>query len=444
MQLLKKSPVFLLVLLFTLASCSNKNIGWGVLLWYTDEPPVPSGTVLPIQVRSNIEQAWIAGLPEEFQTPEHQIVEIPLPHLEFFRTRGGAEKYAAAFSGLAQSYAETMQNGLPIRDKPENNARRTYRLKEGEIIKLLEKAEGVAAISSTGAPLEGDWYKVLTKSGSTGYCFSYRLRIFQHTTGPLGDEEVTLDTGSDRDLERVLSRIWYPESYAAMIDSGRINLDALTQNYSFQSGIANGKARIRLENADITFPYRKVVKTGDKSWNFDSTSLHVTLQSETVLEAQWEDEEGAKQSAAFVILSVPLETVITQERGRRENQYQSLYVRGPVFQSSNYGTLMLNSSGGFTWDEINSLPEGMISGSVLGSGSLDMDYYLSGEMAERYTGALALRLNAVSGGRRTLVFAYTLDNQGLRMEYMPADYVNGRTVNRRSPSPFVIYFSTES
>ncbi|MDR2663765.1 MAG: SH3 domain-containing protein [Treponema sp.] len=443
MRRFRKFPVFFAALLFFLASCSNKNIGWGVLLWYTDEPPIPSGTVLPIQVRSNIEQAWIAGVPEELQTPEYQVAEIPLPHLEFFRTRGGAEKYAAAFSALAQSYAETMQDGLPIRDKPENNARRTYRLKEGEIVKLLEKAEGVSAISSTGAPLEGDWYKVLTKSGSIGYCFSFRLRIFEHATGPLGDEEVAADTGNDRDLERMLSRIWHPESYGAMINSGRIDIDALGRNYSFQSGIANGKARIRLENADVTFPYRKIVKTGDKSWNFDGTPLHVTLRSETVLEARWEDEKGAQQSATFVILPVPIETVINQERGRRENKYQTLYVRGPAFQSSNYGTLVLNSSGGFTWDEVNSLPEGMISGSVLGSGSLDMDYYLSGEMAERYTGALALRLNAVSGGRRTLVFAYTLDNQGLRMEYIPGDYLNGRTVGRRAPSPFVIYFSTE-
>ncbi|MDR1143775.1 MAG: SH3 domain-containing protein [Spirochaetaceae bacterium] len=443
MWLSRKFPALFAVSLLFLVSCSNRNIGWGVLLWYTDEPPIPSGTVLPIQVRSNIEQAWIAGVPGELQTPEHQMVEVSLPHLEFFRTRGGAEKYAAAFSDLAQSYAETMQDGLPIRDKPENNARRTYRLKEGEIVKLLEKAEGVSAISSTGAPLEGDWYKVLTKSGSTGYCFSFRLRIFQHTTGPLGDEEVVADTVNDKDMERMLSRIWYPESYAAMINSGRIDMDALARSYSFRSGIANGKARIHLENTDITFPYRKIVKTGDKSWNFDGTPLHVTLQSETVLEVQWEDEEGAKQNAVFVILPVPIETVINQERGRRENKYQTLYVRGPVFQSSNYGTLILNSSGGFTWDEVNSLPEGMISGSVLGSGSLDMDYYLSGEMAERYTGALALRLNAVSGGRRTLVFAYTLDNQGLRMEYIPGDYVNGRTVGRRAPSPFVIYFSTE-
>jgi hypothetical protein len=86
----------------------------------------------------------------------------------------------------------------------------------------------------------------------------------------------------------------------------------------------------------------------------------------------------------------------------------------------------------------------MISGSVLGSGNIDMDYYLSGEMVDRYSGALGLRLNSTGGSRQVLVFAYTLDNQGLRMEYIPSEYVSGRTVGRRAPSPFAIYFNTES
>jgi hypothetical protein len=30
------------------------------------------------------------------------------------------------------------------------------------------------------------------------------------------------------------------------------------------------------------------------------------------------------------------------------------------------------------------------------------------------------------------------------MEYIPSEYVSGRTVGRRASSPFVIYFSTES
>ena len=415
------------------------------MLWFVEDPAIPSGVLLPVQVRSNIEHAWITGVPEEFSVSDKQLAMVPLPHLEFFSSKGAAEKYAASFAEFAFSYAETLQDGLPIRDKPENNARRTYRLKKGEIIKIIEKAQGVEAISSTGNPLEGDWYKVLTNSGSIGYCFSYRLRIFEHNTGQsLNDASVEVITGGDRELELVLSRTWYPESYKTMIDSGRLNLDYLGKYYSFKSGVADGRARIHLENGNTEFLYQKITKTGNRSWVFDGTSLNVTLRSESMLEVQWEDENKTKQSETFVTLPISVENVVNQEKERRQNLFQTLYVRGPVFTSANYGTLVLKENGNFTWEEIDSLPEEMFSGTVLGSGSMDMDYTLSGEMAERYSGALAMRFNAVSGSRVSLIFAYTLDAQGLRMEYVPSDYVSSRTVNRRAPSPLVLYFSAEN
>ena len=430
-------------MIFTLGSCTKKIIGYGVLLWFINDPAIPSGVVLPVLVRSNIEQAWITTVPEGYKA-DKEIAMVPLPHLEFFNSRGSAERYAAAFSEFATLYAETLQDGLPIRDKPENNARRTYRLKEGEVIKILEKVEGVEAISTTGTALEGDWYKVLTQSGSTGYCFSYRLRIFEHDTSPLGDAPVLVDTSEDRDLEIVLSRIWYPESYKKMIDSGRLNLDVLSNKYSFTAGIVNGRAKIHLEDGDAEFVYKKITKTGNRSWNFAGTPLNVILRSETVLEVQWENENNENKTETFVALQLSVENIVNQEKERRKNLFQVLYVRGPNFTSANYGTLILKDSGDFIWDEMDALPEGMFSGSALGSGSVDMDYNLSGEMAERYTGAMALRFNSVSGNRSTVVFAYSLDNQGLRMEWVPGGYVTGRTVNRRAPSPMVIYFNTEN
>ena len=443
---IKKYCFFFLVvfLVFSFGSCDKKTIGYGVLLWAVEDPEIPSGSVLPVQVRSNIEQAWITGLPDDYAGEEKQIVMVPLPHLEFFNTKGSAEKFAAAFSEYALLYAETVQDGLPIRDKPENNARRTYRLKEGEIIKILEKAEGVEAISTTGSALEGDWYRVLTRSGSIGFCFSYRLRIFEHITGSLGDEPVKIDTSEDRDLEIVLSRIWYPEAYKTMINSGRLNLDFLSKNYSFKAGVLDGKARVFLENDSEEFAYKKITKTGDRSWNFNGTPLNVTLRSDSMLEVQWEDKDNNRKSETFVTLPVSVENIVNQEKERRQNIYRTLYVRGPSFSSANYGTIIFRENGDFVWDDIETLPRGLFSGSVVGSGIVDMDYGLSREMGEQYTGAMALRFNSVSGNRSTLVFAYILDNQGLRMEHIPSGNVSGRTVTRRGSSPFIIYFSADN
>jgi len=414
------------------------------LLWSIDNPDIPSGVVLPVQVRSNIEQAWVTVVPEEYQTEENQVAMVPLPHLEFFISKGSAERFAANFNNYALYYAETLQDGLPIRDKPENNARRTYRLKEREIIKILDIVEGIEAISSTGDPLEGNWYKVMTQSGSIGYCFSYRLNIFEHTTGYLGNEPVQIDTSEDSDLEIVLTRTWYPESYGTMINSGKLNLDLLSENYSFKPGIMDGRARIHLESGDDEFVYKTITKTGNLSWNFTGTSLNVFLHSESILEVLWEDEGNAQKRETFVTLPLSVENIVRQEKERRQNLVQVLYARGPTFVSANYGALILRANGDFVWDELNLLPESIISKSTLGTGTLDMDYNVGGEMAERYSGALALRFNVISGARTSLVFAYTLDNQGLRMEYVPSDYVTGRTVNRRVSSPLVIYFSARN
>ena len=431
------------LIILSLGSCSKKVIGYGVLLWFVNDPGIPSGVVLPVQIRSNIEQAWIAVVPEEYKTAENQLASVPLAHMEFFNSKKAAEKYAASFTEYALSYAETLQDGLPIRDKPENNARRTYRLKEGEYIKILDQVQGIEAISSTGNPLEGNWYKVLTQSGSIGYCFSYRLRIFEHWADPLGDEPVQVDTSGDSDLEIVLTRTWYPEAYRTMINSGRLDLDFLSKLYSFKAGVLDGRARIHLAEGDAEFSYKTITKTGNRSWNFSGTPLNVVLRSESVIEVQWEDEENTEMSGTFVTLPQSVENIVNQERERRTNLFQVLFVRGPGFSSANYGTLILKSNGDFSWDGIDQFPEGILPDSAIGSGTLDMDYSLSGEMADRYTGAFAMRFNSVSGNRATLIFAYTLDNQGLRMEYVPSDYVSGRTLSRRAPSPLVIYFNTE-
>jgi len=438
--------MFTVFVLFSLAACSQKYAGYGVLLWGLTDPEIPSGTLLTIQIRSNVEQAWVAIIPDEYKDeslPEDkQFALIPLPHLEFFESKRRAEKYAADFAEYAVVYAETMQDGLPIRDKPENNGRRTYRLKEGEIIKILEKAKGVEAISSTGSPLEGDWFKVLTQSGSTGYCFSFRLRMFEQTTGPAGTPgEVKAGATEDRDLELVLGRIWYPESYKNMINSGRLNLDTLSKNYSFIPGFSEGKARIRLESGEVEFPYKKITKTANRTWSFEGTPLVVTLRTESMLEARWEDSNKASQTGTFVTLPVPVEQIVAQEKEKRQNKFQALYNLGPEYNSANYGTLTLKTNGSFTWDGIENLPEGMLSNTIIGTGRMDLDYTLAGEMAERYTGAMALRFNAVSGSGASLIFAYTLDNQGLRMEYIPREYVPSRTVSRRDSTPFTIFFN---
>jgi hypothetical protein len=434
--------VFSLFPLLAFSACS-KIIGWGVLLWYVEEPAIPSGTVLPVYVRSNIEQLWIAGVPEAYRSGEkEEMVEIPLAHLELAKNKKAAEKRALELKEYARTYAETLQDGLPVRDQPENNSRRVYRLKLGEIIKVLRKVEGVSAISTTGSPLSGDWLLVLTENGATGYCFSYRLKLFEHETGLLVQEKRDIDISGDANLDIMLSRIWYPESYGNMVASGKINIEELSKGWGFDSGTESGTARIFLPNVDLRFPYNRIKREADRSWSFEGSTLKVSLRSESSLLVQYEDQNGQQKSAAFVSFPETAENIIRKENERRQALFQAIYANGPSFSSVNFGTITFTSERRFNWPGAN-LPLGMLGEATLHSGVVDMGRYLDKDLEGSYSGALALVFDSVGGAKDELVFLYSMEPQGLRFEYVPPANMDGVTVIRSGAYSLIIYFSAQ-
>ena len=120
------SGLFLVIAGSVLVSCSSKTMGWGVLLWSIDEPPIPSGTVLQVFIRSNVDKVWVVGVPEELQhlNNGYDKTEVPLTRLELVGSRRRANNWADTFARYALLYAENTQDGLPIRDSPDNNGRR--------------------------------------------------------------------------------------------------------------------------------------------------------------------------------------------------------------------------------------------------------------------------------------------------------------------------------
>jgi hypothetical protein len=422
-----------------LGSC-ERHLGWGVLLWAAENPAVPSGTVLPVYIKSNLNQVWVAGIPDEYQTGEGDKFEIPLWQLEFRQTKGAAGKYAAAFSEYAKTYAEILQDGLPIRDAPDNNARRVYRLKLGQIIKILSREEGIPAISTTGDPLPGDWFRVLTEDGTVGYCFSYRLKLFEHTGGVLAATTDTAEDVPDPDLEYVLAQIWSPEFYLTMISEKKVNIEDFTKQWQFLPGHETGVARIYHPEVDKTFSYSGIRRTGNRSWRFDGASLQMSLQTDTTLVVQYSENRGALQTLLFVVLPSTVPDIITQELGRRDALFEILYIQGPHFTSTNYGRLTFGAGGTFTWLDYDLLIPEVISPASLGSGTVDMGLFLDLSLTDRYDGALAFRFGGIGEGGSAANFLYTLDAQGIRLEYVPPGNLAESTVMRRAVSPLIIYF----
>ena len=429
-------------MLVLLGSSCSRRLGYGVLLWSSDDPSIPSGTVLPVFIRSNIERIWVAGIPDEFRESGSRIdkFEIPLPQLELVGSRRQARRWADDFSPYALIYAETLQDGLPIRESPSNTSRRVYRLRIGEVIKVLRPVEGVAAVGATGDPLPGEWLRVMTEGGTIGYCFSYRLRVFEHVRGEMSIQGPIEWIAEDPELERLLSRVWVSESYSTMINTQRLDMDELMENWGFDPGQDIGYARIRTRDVDRSFSYNAIRPTGTRSWRFDGSELQMSLRSDTTLAVQFIETSGLYRTVLFVTLPTSVEDLIDQEFIRREGLYNNLYYGGPQFSSNNYGTITFLEDGRFTWTGFNLLTPQIIPGAALGSGVVDMRLFLASSLTDWYNGALTLRFNGLSGERANVDFLYSLDSQGLRLEHVPDTSLDGNIVSRRALSPLVLFF----
>jgi len=400
--------------------------------------------MLPVFIKSNIDHVWVVGIPEELRKDKKspKKTEIPLPQFEFTGSKRKAIKRAEAFARYAPVYAENLQDGLPIRENPDNSARRVYRLRTGDTLKILDIAKGSPAISANGDPLPGDWYKVLTRDGITGYCFSYRLKLYDNYNEPIQAAQVTRRE-ADPDLDIVMSRTWSPESYLQMVSSRRLNIAELEKNWRFDPGQDTGIAKILVPGIDKEFVHEGIYADGERAWRFEGTNLQMHLRSNTMLAVQYVENTGGMRTLLFVSLSASVKDLIIQENARRESQFSAIFNQGPVFTSNNYGTITFSQSGEFSWDDFDLLVPHLIPLDATGNGRVLMDLFLTPSFEDRYTGACTFRFANVPASKNRVRFMYSLDNQGLRLEVVPDYAVEDIIVTRRSSSPMVLYFYRE-
>jgi hypothetical protein len=426
-------------------SCERK-LGYGVMLWHQEETGIESGAIVPVYIRSNIEKVWVVGVPPLYRQPgqKNQKTEVPLPMLELAGSMSAAKKRAAAFAPFAEMYAQTLQDGLPIREATDNSSRRVYRLRSGEIIKILGSEEGVPAISATGDPLPGEWFRVLTQDGTKGYCFSYRLRVFNQS---VWNSAVAENSGGgvrvvDSDLERLLALSWVSEDYSAELESGRPDLDDIKKNWSFTVSEDSGTAHVFTRDYDLTFHFNAIVRNGEYTWNFEGSPLQLRSDGSSRIELAWQDSRNVTVRTYFVNLSTSLQDIIAQEEMRRDALFKAVFEAGPVFSSANYGTFTLTEDSRFTWTNNDKLVPVIIPEFALSAGSVKMDVYLGEALLRRYNGALTLAFDTLNGEGTSVRFLYAEDEitGGIRLEYLPPSSLQKNTAVRRAATPFILHF----
>ena len=434
-----------------LFSSCGKNLGYSVLLWSNSEHEIADGTLLKVHIRSNISQVYVVSIPgsrENFEIPLWQATEP--------ESKSKALRQQKRFSEFEHTYARVKLDGLPIRSDAVNTSKQVYRLREGEIIRCLYRGAGAAVTNGKGN-MQGEWLRVLTETGTYGWCFSHNLALFQAESFDVSSKtqdsaakmnDLKGESNGDASIIRALiAKKWYPQSFANMIKVGRIDINRMNTAYGFSFGINieenadspfAGTAVLNTENAGGSWTYTDITKKAEKEYEFKGANLKMSVRgagSDTMI-LQY-SEKGRPKQETLVALSEDIEKLIENELLRRHNELKRIAKAGPVFKSSNYGTIKFNNENSVTWSNYKLLQPAIISNKALGSVTVTLDYFIAGSLKSSYDGVLTMHFTGMEEG---VNFLYKLTDTGLRLEDASKAPVKDGVVTARSASPMILFF----
>jgi len=445
---MKKNMIFLGAALFLtafLTSCGN--LGYSLVLWNNTEKNLQEGQIVKVFVKSNISHTYIIGIPETKQK-----VEIPIWQISEPGSKGKAKKLSARYAEFAHTYASVKLDGLPIRAQAVNTAKQVYRLRKDEVIRVLYKGKGQAVTNGKG-DLKGEWLRVLTGSGTQGWCFSYNLNLFERTGSDLSVKVAQEEKKNDETLEMILSKKWVPEEYSKMIATGRYNLSRMNEAFGLDFGSGEGEkdenaenventeknvkiVRLYTANTDRNWVYTSIVKNNE-SYQFEGAQLSVTLRGDT-LAAVYTDSNGKTKNENFIAFEGDVSEIIEGEKQRRHAEIESIVKAGPVYTSSNYGTIRFQENETATWRNFNLLIPAIVSNTARGNIDVSVELYLAPSLKKDFDGILTFRFE---GMENPVNFFYKKESGGLRLEDAAKVPVKDNLVTGRASSPLVMYFS---
>jgi hypothetical protein len=435
-----------------LASCSP-GIGWGVVLWSSAEGPIPAGSVVPVYLKSNIQSLYVVGAPGGKKK-----VELPLWQVELFKSRRAAAARVSELGEYKSMYMVAAKDGVPIRERPSNGDTSTqvFRLREGQSVKILAKAEG-EAVSTGSKTLPGDWYQVLADDGTRGYAFSYSFKVYDEAKeGPpvIASSKKSL-TGR---VDLVFTRSWRPEYFQAMLDDGRVDLDLFSLRYGLFVDSTHRQIRLELPGASELFTYSSISES-DGVYSFEGSPLKARIESEKRLLLSWVDDapgdaaappeaaapgddaaaggaaeaaaqppqddasvyrsEGADGRAALIVLDAEPREAIRLEELRRQRLLESFADAGADWSSPEAGRLDFSKNRRFTWTGRSALPSGYLPEGLGDYGEAAFRLFLDKSLEGQWDGAFSLRFDppasAEPGTPRPgwIDFAYRRTPEGL-------------------------------
>jgi len=426
--------VFLALFLLVLVSCKDKVMGYSVVLWNVPDAGLQSGDLVPVYIRSNISHVYVIG------SKDGTKIEVPIWQISEPLKQKKVQAVHKRYSDYAHHYASVKLDGLPCRAEPVNTAKQVYRLRKGEVIKILYKGKGQAVMAGK-KPLEGDWFKILTSNGTSGWCFSYNLNIYETDVNgnAIGAQIVEEEVEEDENLSRILDNIWYPDYFSSMIRSGNIDLTRIHPSYNFNIDTENNKVYLNTNDVHQSWDYKGYTKTGDFEYTLTDIPLVIIYKRANYIVLRYTGESGKPQELNFVTIEENLEELITNEKNRRNEAYLQIWVHGPVFTSSNYGKLTFNEDGTFTWTNFKLLVPSIIQSGAKNYGTAYVKYSISKTLSSTYDGVVSFKFDGVN---EEVNFLYRLESNGLRLEDAVTARFDGNQLKERGSSPVILYFKT--
>lgn len=436
-----------------LGSCSPR-LGWGLLLWSAPEGPLSAGAIVPVYIKSNIQKVYVVGVPGLKGKDRNKKIELPFWQLELYGSHRAAEARVKAMGANVSLYMKAARDGLPLRDKPSNTAKRVYRLREGQSVKVLEKAEG-DVVSTGNQVLPGDWYEVLTDDGTIGYVFSYALRLYDEAKEGAPVLASAKQAVSGR-VDLIFSRAWRPEYFQEMLDDGRVDLDYFTMRFGVFSDTVRRQIRIELPAASEVFNYTDISESSG-FYVFEGTPLKIKIESDTRMVCYWSGPDpslpveavplaegdaspgtdvqapdtvvegyrsaGIGGSAAFAVLGTdPLEAIRLENLRRQKllvafvEDIGGLWTGPAGAESGSGGRLQIAKNGRFVWKGREGEAAALVPPELGEGGEIAFRLYLDPSLGSAWNGSFSLRFDqadSAKGRQRWLDFLYRRSPVGL-------------------------------
>ncbi|MBI9101412.1 MAG: SH3 domain-containing protein [Spirochaetales bacterium] len=421
-----KLQLFVLLTLIILTGCSEKPVGYGVLLWWNEDTSLTQGNIYPVYSESNIRDTYIiteSGAP---------VVELPRWRMDLFNKEEEAQIFTDNYAPLLGIYGESLKNGQAVRKETSSTAERIYKLREEQIVKVVSKIEPKVTIGST----EDYWYRVLTEDGISGYCFGANLEIFDMEERLARKDTLKIDPL----IADFLAKPFRPVEFREMVLEKRINLESFNPAIGTFPNLEEKTITVVTEEDTFVFEFDEILEGEPGRFLFGESGMDVKVINPNRLVVHY-DNKGASVDQLYVVID-GMAGIIETEKQRQEALFQDLYYMGPA-ESSAYGTIAFEGINNFIWEDYGRLVPDIIPRGLDGRGSAEIIYYPASDIKEKYDGVITLNFTPPSSAS-TVNFFYNRLDAGLKLTHIPLKDIEEGIVERENPSPIIMYFSADS